>query len=115
MQLQKLVYFCNGWNLELRNEALVSDNFEAWQYGPVHPSIYHEFKVYGQGAIRSGSNLGFGGAPVQANLSPDEANLIEEVIRIYGGLSGPQMSNLTFHVLDLSHRLPAGPLQRIYF
>ena len=95
MQLQKLVYFCNGWNLELRNEPLVSDNFEAWQYGPVHPSIYHEFKTYGQEAIRSGSNLGFGGDPVQANLSSAEASLIDEVVRIYGGLSGPQMSNLT--------------------
>lgn len=49
MQHQKLVYFCHGRNLDIRSQPLVSDHFEAWQYGPVHPSIYHEFKHFGQG------------------------------------------------------------------
>ena len=95
MQLQKLLYFCNGWNLELRNQPLISDNFKAWQFGPVHPSVYHEFKKYGSGPIEGRSNNPFTNQPWEARLSDDEKSLIDEVVRIYGGLSGAQMSRLT--------------------
>lgn len=95
MQLQKLLYFCNGWNLEIRGEPLVSDNFRAWQYGPVHPAVYHEFKHYGYHSISELAKCDFGPEPWRANLSVGERQLIDEVVRIYGGLSGPQMSHLT--------------------
>ncbi|MGZ0189059.1 MAG: Panacea domain-containing protein, partial [Alphaproteobacteria bacterium] len=51
MQLQKLLYFCHGWNLEIRGEPLVADSFQAWQYGPVHPSVYREFRYFGSADI----------------------------------------------------------------
>ncbi|MGD2169230.1 MAG: DUF4065 domain-containing protein [Chlamydiota bacterium] len=47
MKLQKLVYIAHGWVLAiLGNETGVLDNEEiqAWQHGPVIPSLYHEFK-----------------------------------------------------------------------
>lgn len=52
LKLQKLVYIAHGWNLAINEQPLVSDEFpEAWQYGPVFPSIYHEFKQYGRGDV----------------------------------------------------------------
>jgi uncharacterized phage-associated protein len=51
MQIQKLVYFAHGWHLALTGRALVDEQVEAWPYGPVFPSLYHEFKKFGSGAI----------------------------------------------------------------
>lgn len=46
LKLMKLVYFSYGWSFVfLDNKVpLIDENIEAWQYGPVIPSIYHEFK-----------------------------------------------------------------------
>ena len=49
LKIQKLVYFSHGWHLALTDgKPLVNDEYiEAWTYGPVFPSLYHEFKQYG--------------------------------------------------------------------
>jgi uncharacterized phage-associated protein len=44
MQLIKLVYIAHGWNLALRGEPLISDEIQAWKYGPVMPALYGLFK-----------------------------------------------------------------------
>lgn len=51
MKLIKLVYFSYAWNLAMYNEKLFSEHIEAWRYGPVIPSLYHEFKRFGANAI----------------------------------------------------------------
>ena len=52
LKIQKLVYIAHGWHLALYGEPLVQDELaEAWEYGPVFPSIYHEFKRFGAGPI----------------------------------------------------------------
>ena len=51
MKIQKLVYFAHGWYLALYDEPLLDEKIEAWRYGPVVPSLYHEFKRYGSGTI----------------------------------------------------------------
>ena len=54
LKLQKLVYIAHGWHLGLSGEPLVADELpEAWQYGPVFPSLYREFKEYGRGSIKT--------------------------------------------------------------
>lgn len=51
MKLQKLLFFCHADYLSLYNISLVRQNFEAWDYGPVIPSIYSEFKSFGSEPI----------------------------------------------------------------
>lgn len=51
MKLIKLVYIAYGWGLVFLNKKLFNDDIEAWQYGPVIPSIYHEFKRFGKEPI----------------------------------------------------------------
>jgi uncharacterized phage-associated protein len=51
MKLQKLVYFAHGWYLALTGAPLISEEVQAWQYGPVIPYLYQHFKGYGNGAI----------------------------------------------------------------
>jgi uncharacterized phage-associated protein len=51
MKLQKLVYYAQGWYAGYTNERLIDEEVEAWQYGPVLPSLYAEFKEFGSSPI----------------------------------------------------------------
>ncbi|MGB1235814.1 MAG: Panacea domain-containing protein, partial [Planktomarina sp.] len=51
LKLLKLVYIAYGWFLALKKQRLFNDDIQAWQHGPVIPSLYHEFKHYGKGPI----------------------------------------------------------------
>jgi uncharacterized phage-associated protein len=53
LKLQKLLYFVHGRYLIETGKPLVSGEFEAWQYGPVHPLVYSAFKEFGAGDITS--------------------------------------------------------------
>lgn len=55
LQLQKILYLAHMMYMGKRDgEPLVSSHFEAWDYGPVAPDLYHEFKKYGNKPIRTG-------------------------------------------------------------
>jgi len=51
MKLQKLVYFAHGWHLAIAGAPLVHEQIEAWKWGPVIRSLYHEFKEFGNQSI----------------------------------------------------------------
>lgn len=92
MQLQKLVYIAHGWALALLGEGgLIYDPVEAWQWGPVIPSLYHNLSKYGAGEVD---------APIPdvfaaQKLSASEKNLIHSVWRSYGRMSGFKLSTIT--------------------
>lgn len=47
LQLQKILYFLQVVFCRETGMLLFSEEFEAWQYGPVLPDVYHEYSVYG--------------------------------------------------------------------
>ena len=52
--LNKLAYFAHGFHYRINKDPLILNDyppFEAWQYGPVSPDIYHEYKYYGGDVI----------------------------------------------------------------
>lgn len=51
LKLQKLLYYGHGWFLGLADDPLITEPVEAWPYGPVVPSIYQEFKGFGNEPI----------------------------------------------------------------
>lgn len=87
----KLVYIAHGWSLIHLQQPLLNEQAQAWQYGPVVPSLYHAIKQFGAGVVRS---------PIEGDtdpqqLSPDALALIAAVYKSYGHLSGVQLSNMT--------------------
>lgn len=47
MKLQKLVFFAHGWYLAFHGKPLIRDRIEAWEFGPVIPTVFHLFKRFG--------------------------------------------------------------------
>lgn len=54
LRLMKLVYIAHGYMLAMLDRTSLNPRFdkvEAWKYGPVIPSVYHSFKIYGNSPI----------------------------------------------------------------
>lgn len=51
LALQKLLFFAHAISLVERKEGIVSGYFEAWKFGPVHPTVYQAFKAAASSAI----------------------------------------------------------------
>lgn len=89
MQLLKLVYLAHGWMLGLHGRPLIEDNIEAWKYGPVIPALYKQIKKFHSGPV------GPDALQIATNLDDCEKNILAQVYRIYGGLTGIKLSMLT--------------------
>jgi uncharacterized phage-associated protein len=89
MQVLKLVYIAHGWQLGLHGRPLVCEPIEAWQYGPVIPSLYHKYKRYGSNFIQE--------FPSESPtcFDSEEQNIIRQVWQGYGRRSGISLSSLT--------------------
>jgi len=88
LKLMKLVYLCHGWSLALRNDSLILEEVEAWQYGPVIPQLYNIIKHFRAAPVE---NIG---CYVEAP-SDEQKSLIKSVYRAYNHLTGIQLSDLT--------------------
>lgn len=51
LELQKLIYLVYCEYFKLYGEDMFSDDFEAWDLGPVISDIYHSLKIYGANKI----------------------------------------------------------------
>lgn len=51
LKLNRLVYFAQAWSLEKFSRPLFEEEAEAWQYGPVIPSVYRAFRPCGRNRI----------------------------------------------------------------
>ncbi|TXI22297.1 MAG: DUF4065 domain-containing protein [Nitrosomonas sp.] len=58
LELQKLIYIAHMFHLGEYGSPLITQSFEAWDYGPVQPDLYHHIKVYGSSPVKSMFSLG---------------------------------------------------------
>lgn len=91
LQLQKLVYIAHGYYLAWKNQPLISDPVEAWQYGPVINKIYHQFKNHKDAKIELPSS------DFATALDCDEGaqSVISYVLDSYGDRDAMSLVNLT--------------------
>ena len=104
MQLQKLVYIANGWNLAINDKPLTSDEPLAWDYGPVYRELSGALRRYGResvtreirnGEYMPGMFMDDPEATAVGNLTQDEKVLIGLVYKKYGKFHAYQLSALT--------------------
>jgi len=53
LEVQKILYIAHMFQLGEVGEPLISSHFEAWEYGPVEPNIYHRVKIFGGSPIKN--------------------------------------------------------------
>lgn len=87
MKLQKLVYYSQAWSLVWDERPLFDERIEAWANGPVVPVLFNAHR--GQFQVTEIPN----GDPEQ--LTPDERDTVDAVLRYYGGKSSQYLSDLT--------------------
>lgn len=56
LKLQKILYFLQAEYLVARNRPCFYDIIEAWDFGPVVPIVYREYRIYGSASIPSPKN-----------------------------------------------------------
>lgn len=116
MKLAKLIYVAHGWSLALNDVPLIDEAVQAWKFGPVIESVYHEFKHFGNDVINSLA-IDFLVDPntgevltMPFQVQPDDKHtiaLLERVWNVYKKYTGIQLSNW-------SH-LPGSPWYRAWY
>ncbi|RJG54341.1 DUF4065 domain-containing protein [Sphingobium terrigena] len=95
MQLIKLIYISDGWALTLLGRPLSREVPQAWQYGPVYPTVYRAFSGIGSRPVDTRAYVKGTSVPITEEMGSDEENLMREVVASYGKLSAYALSNLT--------------------
>lgn len=98
MKLQKLVYYAMGWYAGYTAQPLVDEAVEAWQYGPVFPSLYQEFKRFGSGHITSKAtelDMNFDDVEVPSPEDPSVCQFLDKIWNSYGKYTAVRLSEMT--------------------
>ena len=92
MKIIKLVYMAHGWMLGLYGRPLISEDVEAWKYGPVIPALYREIKS-------------FRGNPVppeqicppedETDFDELERSVMDQTMDVYGSHTAIRLSRMT--------------------
>jgi uncharacterized phage-associated protein len=88
LKLQKLLYYSQAVHLVLNDKRpLFPEAIEAWDYGPVVPPVYREYKQYGFDVI----------PPVDepTTLQIDEMRAVDMALSCFGEMSGTALINQT--------------------
>jgi uncharacterized phage-associated protein len=101
MQLIKLVYVAHGYMLGKYGRPLLDEPVQAWQYGPVVPTVYRAVKDYHSAPVER-----VAGATQGQVFSDKEREVMDNVARTYGRYTGIVLSSAT-------HR-PGTPWQRTW-
>ena len=99
LKLQKLMYYASGYYLALHNKPLIDNMFEAWEYGPVVPALYREFRDFGLNPITrlaKSSEWDEDALPAAIPIQDEEVNkIIDFVWKNYSKYSALQLSDMT--------------------
>ncbi len=89
LKLQKLLYYAQGFHLALFDQPLFPESIEAWQYGPVVPEVYHNYKSCGRNPLPEPTDFN------PETIEPETHELLDEVYGVFGKYTGTVLANLT--------------------
>lgn len=97
LKLQKLVYYAAGYYLGAYDAPLLNCSIEAWDYGPVVPELYREFREFGgQPITRFATENDFDLTPVPIPTGNGQVmNVVNYVWETYKNFTGLQLSDMT--------------------
>jgi len=75
LKLQKILYFVQAEFLVTKNQPCFAEEIEAWDFGPVVPSVYYEYRMFGSGNIPC-----IGKSNVRHVISVRDRRILNEII-----------------------------------
>jgi uncharacterized phage-associated protein len=90
LKLQKLVYIANLLHVAEFKKNLVKEPFQAWDYGPVIPSLYHKLKEYGRSSIARPLHV-----KEENHLTDQQIDLLQKVDEAFGRLPPSVLVSIT--------------------
>lgn len=106
LKLQKILYFIQAYFLINKKDGACcfNEKIEAWDFGPVVPEAYHEYKQYGSGDIPTvHSYILFDKDDIweskrvefNDNIEEDDKKLIDTVVDKFSDYSATDLVSLT--------------------
>jgi uncharacterized phage-associated protein len=89
LKLQKLVYYAQGFSLALYDKPLFKEHIEAWEHGPVIPSLYNKYKAYGANPIPTPKNIDF------SKYDKQTKSLLNQIYEEYGQFSAWKLRDMS--------------------
>lgn len=99
LKLQKLLYFVQAYFFIKKGKPCFRDSIEAWNFGPIVPSVYREYKRYGGFYVFSVEtyidSLTLKRKKFEDNvISVEDKKLIDEVIDTFAEYSNSRLTDL---------------------
>lgn len=92
LKLQKLLYYAQGYELADKGKPLFPDVVQAWEYGPVVPSVYSAFEEHGITGRALIDVCPFG----DPEAVPEESReLLDDVLDVRGQFSANSLVRMT--------------------
>ena len=88
LQIQKLTYIAHGYMLGIHGVPLVLEEPEAWDHGPVFPTVFRAFKRWGSSVV---GKISHSPPPFTA----DQREVLDNVFAYYGRFCGYFLSDIT--------------------
>lgn len=96
MKLQKILYFVCCEYLKATGCELLSEDFCVWQYGPVLPNVYNEFKAFRGNRITKYAKDADGNSfAYDETASPNLRAAIDLIWAFFKDKSGMELSKIT--------------------
>ncbi len=89
--IQKLLYYAQGFHLAMFGERLFPETIERWTYGPVVPESYRKYKGCRRSAIPYPKGIDV------PDFDEPVRKLLNEVYEVYGQYTSWALMNLTHH------------------
>lgn len=89
LKLQKMVYYAQAWALAFLENPIFSEEIEAWQHGPVVPSLYFYFKDFGYDPIPKIAVFN------EAVFNEEEIYILETVWNVYSKFDAKHLERIT--------------------
>lgn len=96
LKLQKLLYYCDAYNLAYFGEPLIDEQFEAWVHGPVCREVYNSLRdksiLYSDVAFNGDYNPS---ETVELTLTSDQQEVITHVLANLSKWTGLELEAAT--------------------
>lgn len=95
LKLQKILYFVQAEFLvsTSNHTPCFSDRIEAWDFGPVVPNVYHQYKIYGGAIIPTIPNDPF--QQFYQTIADDDKKRINGIIQQTSNYTASQLVQIT--------------------